>query len=227
MQPMPRGGWAEIPCPPPWGGKRGERVRTWGAGDLPRGAWILGRQRLQRQISLVPIIPRTSPAPHTLPRADPLCLSILALASQRCPTTDLPGAGSGLGAPSLQVFLGCWDCATREPWTPPGVNVQPRRPLPGHRCVIGWVWMPAACPSSWGSRTCPPCTVLAAPSSQVLGGWWLSPLSHPGCRLDSSGEPRGQGLPLFWHHPGKSCRVAFCNTTIAMVVATANTCVVG
>lgn len=149
--------------------------------------------------------PPAPPQPLTLPSADPLCLSVhpgwclpaLSQSSFPAATMDLPGAGSGLGAPSLQVFLGCWDCAAREPWTPPGVNVQPRRPLPGHRCVTGWVWMPAACPGSWRSRTCPPCMVLSAPSSQVLGGCGYHLCPTPAVAWTRAESPEARGCPCF------------------------------
>lgn len=216
------------------------------AGDLPPGSLDPREAAGCRGRSHVCPSPSAPPQHLALPRAAPLCLSSpvssQAGASQRCPRahsplpcgTLPPWTYQELVADSEPPHCRCsWRAGTAPPASPghrPGVNVQPRRPLPGHRCVTGWVWIPAACPGSWGSGMCPPCAGMrgqASPSSQVLGGRWLSPLLHPSYRLEPSREPRGHEVPLFWHHRGRSCRVALCNTTVAMVVATANTCVVG
>lgn len=218
-----------------------------GTGNLPLGCQDPREAVGCRGRSRVCPSPPAPPQPLGLPRAAPLCLSSpvssLVGASQRCPRAHSSLSRGALPRWTYQELVvvsepphcSCfWGAGTAPPGsldTAPGLMFSRAGPslATGAWQVGCGCQRSAAAPG--GPERVPPARCWGAWAGIPLqtGAWWPAAVTSfaAGCHLKPSREPRGQGLPLFWHRQGRSCRVALCNTAVAMIVATANTCVVG
>lgn len=177
----------------------------------PRSVSTVGRQWAAGARSTCAQHPLHPSSPQLSTGEPPLCLSSLAGASRHGPRahSSLPCGTlsrwtyqelvADSEPPHCRCFWGAGSAPPGSPGRRPGVNVQPRRPLPGHRCVTGRVWMPAACPGSWGSGMCMElgCVGRHPPPARCLvaGG------CHLFCTLavvwNQAGSPRARGCPCF------------------------------